>query len=124
MRIRLCLALAIGGLSTVHARATSHEPLACEIAATESGRQIEFQGLVAASSALSGQYRLEIEKSGPSGSVTSRQSGNVTTDPVSPRAVGRMMISVEPGASYKAILTVEAGGRSYECQKQGSGRAQ
>jgi hypothetical protein len=124
MQFRLFLALSIGGVFMAHAQEPSREPLACEIAATETGRQVEFQGLVAASSALSGRYRLEIEKSGPSGSVTSRQIGNFTAEPARSLPVGRMVISVEPGASYEAALTIEAGGRSYECQKQGSGRAQ
>jgi hypothetical protein len=118
---RLILVLMMGGVAVVHAQDPQARPLSCRLTAEGMDGKVFFQGLVAAEAEIAGQYRFEITKTGPAGSVTSRQGGSFLTRPPGSNILGQTVISLEAGADYKATLVIEAGGRSYSCEKMGSG---
>ncbi|RDI52550.1 curli-like amyloid fiber formation chaperone CsgH [Microvirga subterranea] len=121
MLARLILVLMMGGVAVVHAQDPQAGPLSCKLTAEGADGKVLFQGLVATEVEAAGQYRFEITRRGPAGSVTSRQGGSFVAKPPLANILGQMAISLEAGADYKAILVIEAGGRTYECEKTGSG---
>lgn len=117
---RLILVSMMGGVTMTHAQDLRSDHLTCQLTAAESAGKVLFKGLVATEAEMAGRYRFEITKLGPAGSVTSRQTGSFLTKPPVSNVLGQMAISLEAGAGYKAMLMIEAGGRSYLCEKSGS----
>jgi hypothetical protein len=117
---RLILVLMLGGVAVVHAQDPQASRLTCELIASEETGKILFEGLVAGEAETAGRYTLEITKTGPAGSVTSRQGGSFLAKPPVSTVLGRIAITLEDGAGYKAVLMVDAEGRSYVCEKTGS----
>lgn len=118
---RLILVLMMVGVAVVHAQDPQAGPLSCRLTSEGADGKVLFQGLVAPEAEVAGQYRFEITKTGPAGSVTSRQGGSFLAKPPLVNVLGQTAISLEAGADYRATLVIEAGGRTYECEKTGSG---
>ncbi len=76
----------------------SSGPLQCEIHKTATGNSVELTGIVTSSSAIAGNFRFLVTKSGPSGSSNINQGNKFELAAGSQTHVGRVTINLEPDA--------------------------
>ena len=80
---------------------------------------VHLHGVVIATRHVTGQFSLNVIKTGPGGMANLSQAGTFSASANRKVSVGQSTISVEPGAEYTASLEIEAGGRTYKCRVGG-----
>ena len=93
----------------------------CEIVETVNGSMIALAGQIQADAGTTGNYRLKIQGSGPSGGTNISQSGRFTTASDGTAQLGQVMLGNNGGA-YDAELEVTIGGGTYSCSETFTGR--
>jgi len=101
---------------TVLAHASSG-PLQCEIHKTDAGNSVELTGTIASSVAVSGNFRLLVTKSGPSGSSNINQGNKFDLAAGSQTHVGRVTINLEPDA-HAVVELIATSNDGIECRAQ------
>jgi hypothetical protein len=99
---------------TVLAHASSG-PLQCEIHKTAAGNSVELTGIVTSSSAIAGNFRLLVTKSGPSGSSNINQGNKFDLAAGSQTHVGRVTINLEPDA-HAVVELIATSNDGIECR--------
>ncbi|MCW2318764.1 hypothetical protein M2322_004333 [Rhodoblastus acidophilus] len=89
--------------------------ISCMIEAQRVGGSLRLRGAILSLQQASGSYRLEIVKESGGGASNIRQSGDFTASVNLPTLVGSTTVDFAPGARIKALLTVNAADRSYQC---------
>ena len=89
----------------------------CELKTTKRGGGTVLEGVVIASKAVSGSYRISVAASGGSGSSDIDQSGSFQATPGQPVSLGVVQLGGSGG--YSANLTVKWGGGSTSCSGRG-----
>lgn len=115
-QVSICAALIVAGLgaafSTAGASQTGSQPVQCEIATKKSsGGMTVIEGLVHASKAISGTYRLQV--SGPGTNIS--QGGDFDTSAGKPAVLSSIMLS---GSGQRINLDVTAGGHTASCSRR------
>lgn len=107
----------VGAMATMTTAGQASADKLCTIEATREAGMIRLDAQVHANKALAGSYTLQIEKSGGGGTATISQGGEFDARPG--QAVTLTSVSVDAkGTRYKAVLDVEAGGKSFRCTRQ------
>lgn len=101
---------------TVLAHASSG-PLQCEIHKTDVGNSVELTGTIASSTAISGNFRLLVTKSGPSGSSNINQGNKFDLAAGSQTHVGHVTINLEPDA-HVTVELLATSSDGIECRAQ------
>lgn len=107
------------GLLPGAAAAASAEDLSCTVDLAIGDGRADIHGVAISKAGGQGQYRLVVRKSGSAGTSAINQGGAVVLEPNSPLSVGKISLSLEGGASYEAILTLEVDGIRRECRSSG-----
>lgn len=95
-------------------------PVTCSLSEHRAGAQVEIQAEIRASIEQRGHYRLNVTKSGPSGSTKVSQQAAFSLRPGAVVRMQGLSLSMEPEARYRAVLTVEAGDEAtYRCERTG-----
>ena len=89
----------------------------CELRTSKRGGATVLEGVVIASKAVSGSYRISVAASGGSGSSDIDQSGSFQATPGQPVSLGVVQLGGSGG--YSANLTVKWGGGSTSCSGRG-----
>ena len=92
----------------------------CSVVEEHTRGVVHLHGVVIATHDITGQFTLRVIKTGPGGMANLSQAGTFSASANRKVSVGQSMISLEPGALFKASLEIEAGGRTYECRAGGS----
>ncbi len=79
----------------------------CEIEVVRQNRSVSLRGRVVSASATSGDYRLEIQSRGPSGTSDVSQAGPFSGNPGTPVFLGLANLTMASGARLVARLTVQ-----------------
>jgi len=96
--------------------------LTCDIEADAKDNRVELVGKARHTSATELSYELELTKRAPSGTVSSRQSGDVGAVPGEAVVLSRIAVDRDRDTSYEAVLTVRDGnGEKVACRKEASG---
>ncbi len=85
--------------------------LFCDIAVVKTSRGVRITPIVRSDRSLSGEYSIVITKSGAGGSSDISQGGPFDAARGVRQTLGASEISLERGASFRAVLKVRAGGR-------------
>jgi hypothetical protein len=99
---------------------TEDGPVRCEIRSSIAGGMVSLQGVVESDAAVSGTYRFSVESDASSGSSTIRQGGGFFAGPGEPAMLGQVMLGAN--GIYDAVLTLDAGGASLECEERVGGK--
>lgn len=86
------------------------ESLTCDIAVVKTSHGVRITPVVRSDRSLSGEYSIVITKSGGGGSSDISQGGPFDAARGVKQALGSSEISLERGASFRAVLKVRAGG--------------
>ena len=89
----------------------------CELRVSKRGGATTLEGVVIASKALSGSYRISVAASGGANASDIDQSGAFSASPGQPVSLGVVQLG-GPGG-YSANLTVKWGGGSTRCSGRG-----
>jgi len=95
-------------------------PVRCEIRSSISGGMVSLEGVVESDASISGSYRFTVESAGGSGNSMIRQGGGFSAGPGEAVALGRVMLGAN--GIYDAVLALDAGGVSLECEDRVGGR--
>lgn len=95
--------------------------ISCTLLEQRQGTQVRIGAQIRADVAQSGTYRLEVIKSGPSGSSQISQQSEFTLDAGRSVQILGLSLSMEPSARYRAVLSVKTGGSTYACERTGPG---
>lgn len=87
------------------------ESLTCDIAVVKTSHGVRITPVVRSDRSLSGEYSIVITKSGGGGSSDISQGGPFDAARGVKQPLGSSEISLERGASFRAVLKVRAGGR-------------
>jgi hypothetical protein len=87
----------------------------CMIEADAAADQITLRGRITTNVPASGNYGLDVVKTGASGASRIKQSGAYAAVPQQPTYVGSVVLDYRPGTSYTANLVVSYGEQSYAC---------
>lgn len=104
------LAAACSSAISTPLQASENAPLACEIAADQDGRMIQFQGRLQSNTAISGSYDLTL--SGPGTNI--RQGGPFRASAGEVVQLGQARLSGNADR-YDSELTVTVNGATYRC---------
>ncbi|MBF9057669.1 hypothetical protein HKCCSP123_00600 [Rhodobacterales bacterium HKCCSP123] len=85
-------------------------PLSCSVDVTGRGGMLTLEGVVTSNAALSGEYRLRVERRG----TLMNQGGPFRVAPGIPARVGQVTLN-GPASGLDAELTLEVSGRTYRC---------
>ena len=88
----------------------------CEIIVDRTSHGVRVTPVFNAASAMNGDYRLVITKSGPSGSSDISQGGPLDARRGDRLSLSASEFSLERGATFRAVLTLSDGGREI-CRK-------
>jgi hypothetical protein len=91
----------------------------CSVVEEHTRGMVHLHGIVIATHDITGQFNLQVMKTGPGGMANLSQAGTFSAYAHRKVSVGQSTISVEPGAEYTASLEIEAGGRTYRCRAGG-----
>lgn len=113
--------LGLAGAAVASAGAQSGDgPVRCEIRSSVTGGMVSLQGVVESDVAVNGSYRFQVESAAGSGSSTIRQGGGFSAGPGTPAVLGQVMLGAN--GIYDAVLTLDAGGVSLECEDRVGGK--
>ena len=112
-------AIGFAGVSTSDGARAYSGRLACEIRVTNDHGVVTLRPMVSTSSVISGSYRLRVTNRGGGGSSQIDQSGGFSASPGESNVLGN--VSLAGGGTYDARLTVDAGGRTIECNERVGG---
>ena len=87
------------------------ESLTCDIAVTKTSHGVRITPVVRSDRSLSGEYSIVITKNGGGGSSDISQGGPFDATRGVNQELGSSEISLERGASFRAVLKVRADGR-------------
>jgi len=87
------------------------ESLTCDIAVVKTSHGVRITPIVRANRSLSGEYSIVITKNGGGGSSDISQGGPFDAARGVKQELGSSEISLERGASFRAVLKVRADGR-------------
>jgi hypothetical protein len=93
--------------------------LICTLHEQRANGTVALEGEVTTASEAAGHYRLRVKKTGPAGSTSTNQEGSFPAPAPSKSRVGHSTFSLEPGAHFEAVLTVQQSNRSAECRALG-----
>lgn len=120
----MALAAGIGAVSASSADAPgtaaptgiqdSDEPVRCGFQVVSAGGATAIEAIVAADLAVTGSYQLRVTGSGGGGRTNISQGGPFAAGPDAEVTLGRVMLG-NRGASYDAVLSISANGRTVEC---------
>ncbi len=122
---RRFIPLALGlGVMVVASQASEHGasakaesgPIRCEIQVKHEGGGVQLEGVVFASDAVKGSYRMQVRKTGGGGSSNINQGGDFRAGPQAPARVGTVTLGGDDG-SYSANLKVTWDGGTVECEE-------
>jgi hypothetical protein len=122
---RRFIPLALGlGVMVVASQASEHAapakaeagPIRCEIQVKHEGGGVQLEGVVFASDAIAGSYRMQVRKTSAGGSSNVSQGGDFSAGPDAPARVGLVTLGGDDGA-YSAKLKVTWTGGSVECEE-------
>ena len=91
----------------------------CSVVEEHARGMVHLHGVIIATRDITGQFDLQVMKTGPGGIANLSQAGTFSAPANRKVTVGQSTISVEPGAEYTASLEVKAGGRTYKCRAGG-----
>lgn len=103
----LCAPLAFGCAAAIASSTEAAAPNACEIRMTEMPGGLRIEGIVYGTPGSTGNYRLELSKSGPSGVSDVRQGGDFMIDPSGETVVSVTEVGADTRSSYHAAMTVD-----------------
>jgi len=89
--------------------------IVCSVLEETTGSAVRLRGRVNGPEDISGTYSFQISKSGPAGSSTISQGGNVSAPANTETFLGSTTLSVEPGARYTVRLTINVNGSVHTC---------
>lgn len=112
------LAAAYSGDSEAPDRSGAAADVQCLIRVTPMAGGVELEGVVASEAPLSGTYQFDVRKSGPAGTSSSAQSGDLEVHS-GEETVGHVGLGLERGASYDAKLVVQWDGGETSCSATG-----
>lgn len=101
---------------TVLAHAASG-PLQCEIRKSGAGNSVELTGAITSSTAVAGNFRFIVTKSGPSGSSNINQGNKFDLAAGSQTHVGRVTINLETDA-HAVVELIATSNDGIECRAQ------
>ncbi len=105
------------------ATAKSAGPLSCELRVAPAGAGAVLLSAVARSSAAaSGNYSLSLAKDGDASGADMQQNGSFSVGAGGASTLSEVNMSLEPGASYSAVLTLSWGGGRITCRQAVSTR--
>lgn len=105
------------------ATAKSAGPLTCELrVAPAGGGAVLVSAVARASAATNGRYSLSLVKDGDSSGADMQQDGTFSVGPGASSTLSEVNMSLEPGASYSAVLTLSWGGGRITCRQAVSTR--
>jgi hypothetical protein len=87
------------------------ESLTCDISVVKTSHGVRITPVVRSNRSLSGEYSIVITKNGGGGSSDISQGGPFDAARGVKQTLGSSEISLERGASFRAVLKVRAGGR-------------
>ncbi|MEQ8266521.1 MAG: curli-like amyloid fiber formation chaperone CsgH [Parvibaculum sp.] len=104
----LCAPLAFGCASAIASSTeAASSSSACEIRMTEMSGGLRIEGIVYGTPGSTGNYRLELSKSGPSGVSDVRQGGDFMIDPSGETVVSVTEVGADTRGSYQAAMSVD-----------------
>lgn len=104
---------ALGTAGYAHSTDMAIAPVPCEVIATEQGNMTTLEAIFNAEGPASGSYRFSVRTVGGAGNTNINQGGGFSTPEAGPVSLGRVTVGKAPG--YDIDLTVETGGRTYDC---------
>lgn len=99
--------------------AMAEDDLTCSIDLTLREGQAAIRGVAISKDGGRGTYRLLVRKSGSNGTSDVSQGGQLVLEPNARSDFGMINLSLEGGAHYEAVLTLEVNGNRRECRKSG-----
>jgi hypothetical protein len=90
--------------------ARSDRAVDCDVRVARSARGVALRGILRANTAASGDYRFVVTKSGGGGSSDISQGGPFALAAGEEAVVGSADLSMERGARWRAVLTLERDG--------------
>jgi hypothetical protein len=93
-------------------------PLTCELrVAPAGGGSVLVSALAHANAPASGRYSLSLAKDGDASGADMRQEGAFAVGAGAASTLSEVSMSLEPGASYSAVLTLSWGGGRITCRQ-------
>lgn len=90
--------------------------LVCSVVRENLGSTVRLRGRLVGQEDTQGTYSLRISKTGPAGATSINQGGQFSAPSNTETLVGLATMSVEPGASYAAHLSLRIGSHTYTCE--------
>ena len=91
----------------------------CSVEVEHQNGFVQLRGRIVSDVEIDGDYRLDIRKSGRSGSASkSIQAGDFHARPNEPVSVGATILNTEPGMRLVAYFTVQAADKSQPCSSE------
>lgn len=94
-------------------------PISCTLLEHRAGSQVQIEVRLRSDGARTGTYRLQVVKQGRSGSAQINQESAFSLDAGRSVRIDGPSLSLEPSASYRAILSVKANDITYTCERSG-----
>lgn len=95
-------------------------PVMCSISEHRVGaNQIQIEARIRSDVVQAGTYRLQVTKRGPAGSTQVNQQSEFSLNAGGALEIRGLTFSVEPEASYQAVLSIKAGDAAYTCERTG-----
>jgi hypothetical protein len=95
----------------------------CSVLREERGEQIQIRGRVVSKADLRGTYSLSIRKSGPSGTSSVKQGGQLAVPANTETFVGFASFNADPETRFVVDFHVQVDGKIFACDPQ-DGEAQ
>ncbi|SRR5579871_1420614 len=92
--------------------------IVCSVLEEAAGSTVRLRGRVNGPDDVNGTYSFKISKSGPAGTSTISQGGKVSAPANTDTFLGSTTLSIEPGASYTVLLTIDVNGRVLTCASE------
>ncbi len=93
-------------------------PLTCELrVAPAGGGTVLLSALAHASASASGRYSLSLVKDGDASGADMRQDGDFSVSAGAASTLSEVNMTLEPGESYSAMLTLTWGGGRITCRQ-------
>jgi hypothetical protein len=115
----LAILFGLGAAASGYAASTP-KPLTCDITAIPSDGAVLIEGIVTATSPLSGSYQFKVRSQGDGGSSNISQGGDFDATPGAPTTIGQVTLANDCG-TFDVTLAIDAGGTNLECHKTLSG---
>ena len=96
-------------------------PINCSIIRRESGNRVQLRGRLTSREAAQGHYSFRVHESGPSGSSNVNQDGPFSAPANTETLVGSASFNLAPNIQLTARLSLQAGGRVYNCEQSDGG---